>query len=108
MVKIFSQKFVLYHGCGAWHHDGTNRILYKNKKCIRPTSEPFWKKTNDVRNRVETRAQLKLKSIVTNDYIRRYFRFIDMFDKNKGYFSADYDSADNESIIADNSMSNPG
>ena len=64
--------------------------------------------TRHVRNRVETRAQLKLKSIVTNDYIRRYFRYIDMFDKNKGYFSSVYDSADNESIIADNSMSNTG
>ena len=31
-----------------------------------------------------------------------------MFDKNKGYFSSVYDSADNESIIADNSMSNTG
>ena len=110
MVKNFSQKFVVYHGCGAWYHDGTNKIVSKNRKCIRPTYEPFWKKPNDVRNKVETRAQLKLKSVVKNEYVRRYFRFINAFDKNKGYFSSDYDSTgdesmDDESIIPDNKES---
>ena len=33
MVKNFSQKFVVYHGCGAWYHDGTNKIVSKNRKC---------------------------------------------------------------------------
>ena len=109
MVKNFSQKFVVYHGCGAWYHDGTNKILRKNRKCIHPTFEPFWKNPNNVHNKVETRAQLKLKSIVKNDYIRRYMRFINGFDKNKGYFSSDYDSTDDEStndesIIPDNNL----
>ena len=105
MVKIFSQKSVVYHDCGAWYHDGTNKIVSKTRKCIRPTYEPFWKKPNDVRNKVETRAQLKLKSVVKNEYVRRYFRFINAFDKNKGYFSSDYDSTDDESIILDNKES---
>ena len=69
MVKSFSQKFVVYHGCGAYYHDGTNKIVSKNRRCIRPTYEPFWKKPNDVHNNVEARAQLKLKSIVKTDYI---------------------------------------
>ena len=64
MVKNFSQKFVVYHGCGAWYQDGTNKIVSKNRKCIRPTYEPLWKKPNNVRNKVETRAQLKLKLVV--------------------------------------------
>ena len=43
-------------------------------------------------------------------YVRRYFRFISAFDKNKRYFSSDYDSTDNESmddesIIPDNKES---
>ena len=105
MVKIFSQKSVVYHDCGAWYHDGTNKIVSKTRKCIRPTYEPFWKKPNDVHNKVETRAQLKLKSFVKNEYSRRYFRFINAFDKNKGYFSSDYDSTDDESIILDNKES---
>ena len=67
MVKNFSQKSVVYHGCEAWYHDGTNKIVSKNRKCIRPTYKPFWKKPNDVCNKVETRAQLKLKSIIKND-----------------------------------------
>ena len=55
--------------------------------------------------KVETRAQLKLKSVVKNEYIRRYFAFINAFDRNKGYFSSDYDSTDYESIIPDNKES---
>ena len=96
MVKIFSQKFFVYHGCGAWYDNGANKIVSKNRKCIRPTYEPFWKKPNDVCYKVETRAQLKLKSTVKNDYIRRYIRFINGFDQNKGYSSSDY-STDDES-----------
>ena len=70
----------------------------------------FGKRPNDVRNKVETRAQLKLKSVVKNEYVKRYFRFINAFDKNEGYFSLDCDSTDdestdNESIIPDNKES---
>ena len=110
MGENFSQNFVVYHGCGAWYHNVTNKIVSKNRKCILPTYEPFWKNPNDVRNKVETRAQLKLKSVVNNEYVRRYFRFINTFDKNKEYFSSDYDSTDDEStddesIIPDNKES---
>ena len=56
MINIFSQNFVVYLGGGALYRDGTNEIVSKNRKCIRPTYEPFWKKSNDVRNKVETRA----------------------------------------------------
>ena len=73
MIKNFSQKCVVYHGCGASCYDGTNKIVSKNRKCISPTYKPFWKNANDVRNEVQTRAQLKLKSIITQEYMRRYF-----------------------------------
>ena len=33
-----------------------------------------------------------------NEYVRRYFRFINAFGKNKEYFSSDYDSTGNESM----------
>ena len=62
MAKKISQNFIVYHGCGSWYHDGTNRIVSKNRTCINPTYNPFWEKTNDVRNKVEARAQFKLKS----------------------------------------------
>ena len=103
MLQNFSQKFVVYHSCGAWYHNGTNKIVSKNRKCIRPTYETFWKKPNDVRNKVETRPQLKLKSVVKNEYGRRYFRFINAPDKNKGYFNSDYDSIDDESMTMNQS-----
>ena len=62
-----------YHGCGASCYDETNKIVSKNRKCISSTYKPFWKNANDVRNKVQTRAQLKLKSIITQEYMRRYF-----------------------------------
>lgn len=96
MVKKFSQNFIVYHGCGSCYYDGTNRIVAKNRRCINPTYNPFWKKTNDVRNKVETRAQLKLKSIVTESYIKTYLKFINEFNK-KGYFSSENESTGDES-----------
>ena len=94
MVKNFSQKFVLYDGCGAWYHEGTNKIVSKNS--IRPTYEPFWKKPNDVCNKIETRAQRKLKSTVKNDYIKTCYNFYTKFQKQE-YFSSDDESTDDES-----------
>ena len=70
----------------------------------------FGKRPNDVRSKVKARAQLKLKSVVKNEYVKRYFRFINASDKNEGYFSLDCDSTDdestyNQSIIPDNEES---
>ena len=97
MVKKFSQNFVVYHGCGNCYHDGTNKILNKYRKCISPTYRSFWKNVNHVHNKVQTGAQLKLKSTVTEDYIRRYFSFLSAINKKKEYLSSDYDSTDDES-----------
>ena len=83
MIKDFSQNFVMDHACGAWYQDGTNKILNKNRRCSHATFKPFSKKANDVLNKVEKRAELKLKSIVKDDYIKSYFNFINAFDKNK-------------------------
>ena len=42
MVNI-SQTFVTYHGCGNGYYDGTRNFFPKNRKCIKPTYDPFWK-----------------------------------------------------------------
>ena len=55
MVNI-TQSIVVYHGCGNNYLNGTRKIVPKNRKSIRPTHYPFWKKPIDVWNRVETRA----------------------------------------------------
>ena len=61
-MSTFSQTFVAYHGRGDCYQDGTNKIVPKNRRCIMQTYNPFWKKPMDVCNRVETRAQLKIKT----------------------------------------------
>ena len=96
MVNI-SQTFVFYHGCGKNYIDGTREIVPKNRKCIRPTYYPFWKKPIDVRNRVETRAQISLKPKATRDYVKRYMHYLNVFSKE--YFSSDDNlTSDDESI----------
>ena len=59
---------------------------------------------------INLKQELNLKSVVKYEYVRRYFRFTNAFDKNKRYFSSDYDSTDDEStddesIIPDNKES---
>ena len=96
MINI-SQTFVVYHGCGNGYLDGTRKILPKNRTCVRPTHYPFWKKPIDVRNRVETRAQISLKPKATRDYVKRYMHYLNVFSKE--YFSSDDNlTSDDESI----------
>ena len=70
----FSQTFSAYHGCGTGYLDRTRQIIPKNRKCIALTYHPFWENPIDVRNRVETRAQLKSKTKVTRNHINGYMR----------------------------------
>ena len=92
----FSQTFVVYHGCGNGYIDGTRKIVPKNRRCIAPTYYPFWKRPIDVRNKVETRAQLKVKTKATRNYQKRYMQFVDVFSKDS--FSSDDFSSDEESL----------
>ena len=92
----FSQRFVVYHGCGNSYQDETRKIVPKNRKCRAPTHYPFWKRPIDVRNKVETRAQLKVKTKATRNFQKEYMRFVDVFSKNS--FSSDDFSSDDESL----------
>ena len=97
MVNI-SQTFVVYHGCGNGYLDGTRKIVPKNRKYIRPTYYPFWKKPINVHNTVETRAQISLKPKATRDYVKRYIHYLNVFSKE--YFSSDENlTSDNESKV---------
>ena len=49
----------IYHGCFTKNKDGTNKLIEKGKKCICPTSKPFWKYPEDVSSGVKTRVQEK-------------------------------------------------
>ena len=92
----FLQRFVVYHGCGNSFQDGTRKIIPKKRKCIAPTYYLFWKKPIDVRKKVETRAQLRVKTKATRNYQKRYMQFVDVFSKNS--FSSDDFSSDEESL----------
>ena len=66
------KSFVEYHGCSLVYKDGTRQIIKRH--CFKPTLYPFWKLSNDVTNSVakSTRAQLKNKSMASNDEILNY------------------------------------
>ena len=92
----FSQRFVVYHGCGNSYQDGRGKIVPKNRKCIAPTYYTFWKRPIDVRNKVETRTQVKVKTKATRNYQKRYMQFVDVFSTDS--FSSDDFSSDEESV----------
>ena len=78
----------VYYGCDNYCYlDWTRRIVPKNGKRLRPTHYPFRKKTIDVCNKVETRAQIKLKARATKNFLNRYIRNVDVFSGN--IFSSD-------------------
>ena len=74
MVNI-PQTFVVYHGCGKYYFDGTKEIVFKNRRFIKPTYYPFWKKPIGVRNRVETRVKISLKPKTTREYVKRCMHY---------------------------------
>ena len=80
MVNI-SQTFVTYHGRGNGYFDGTRKLVPKNRKCIKATHYPFWKKPIYDRNRVETRAQIKLKPKTTTYYVKGYMHDLNVVSK---------------------------
>ena len=53
----------------------------------------------DVRDKVETRAQLKVKAKATRNYQKRYMQFVDVFSKDS--FSSD-DFSSVEELLANN------
>ena len=92
----FSKTFVVYHGSGSGDIDGTRKIVTKNRRGIVPTYYLFWKWPIDVHNKVETRAQLKVKTKATSIFQKRSMQFVDVFSKDS--FSSDDFSSDDESL----------
>ena len=81
MVKSFSQNFVKYHGCGVYFMDGTllldgkHRSVY-HKECFLPVTQPFWKRSEDIINKVETRSQLQKKKVFFENIKNKYFKYV--------------------------------
>ena len=110
-MKNITQTFVTYHGSGNCYIDGTNKIVPKGRHCIKPTYNPFWKNLINVRNRVQTRAQIKSKPKTNRNFVRRYQKYLRVFSTSKNYFSSDdlysspsEDKSDNESTTCNASI----
>ena len=46
-------------------------------------NNPFWKKPGNVRNKVESRAQLKIKTKASRNFQCRYFKWLKMLDSDE-------------------------
>ena len=68
MLKSFSQNFIKYHGCRVYFIDGTLLLDGKHrgvhhKKRFLPLTQPFWKRPEDVIDKVGTRSLLQKKKV---------------------------------------------
>ena len=63
--------FKIYHGCAMGFRDGTRISI--SEKCILATNNPFWKHTEDIQNKVETRSMLQKKKKCTWKYMEKYY-----------------------------------
>ena len=62
------------HACFTKDRDGSNRLIEKNKGCLFPTNNPFWKYSQDIPNGVRTQSQEKNQNLVEKGEYNRYFR----------------------------------
>ena len=65
-----------FHGCLRKNRDGTNRIIEKGKRCLWPTSFPYWKKIEDMPKGIRTRSQEHKQELVKRADFNRYCRRI--------------------------------
>ena len=71
------------------------------------TYNPFLKIPMDIRNRVETRAQLKIKTKASRKFQRRYQKWVDSITSDDWDFTSDWESdSDSESSDTDISLAN--
>ena len=55
--------------------DGTNKIIEKGKRCLTPTSYPFWKRIPDIStSTISTRSQEQKQKIASRGEYNRYLR----------------------------------
>ena len=117
MVKSFSQNFIKYHGCGVYFIDGTllldgkHRGVYHKKRFF-PLTQPFWKRPEDVIDKVETRSLLQKKKVFFENIKNKQFKYVRTKGiKNRSLISSysesdkytDNESTDNESIDSESS-----
>ena len=63
-----------FHGSLRKGRDGTNRIIEKGKRCLWPTSFPYWKKIEDTPEGIRTHSQEYKQELVKRADFNRYCR----------------------------------
>ena len=85
--------------------DGKHYAVH-HRKCFLPVTQPFWKRPEDVINKVETRSQLQKKKVFFENIKNKYFKYVRTKEiKNRSLLSSysksneytDDESTDNES-----------
>ena len=66
----------IYHGGFNKNSDGTNKLIKKGEKCLKPAQFPFWKFPWDVPNGSVTRAQEKKQKMISVEKFNKYFQSI--------------------------------
>ena len=65
----------IYHGCFTKKADGINKIILAGERCLCPTTKPFWKFPEDIKDSVKIQSQTKKKSqLVTKKAYDKYFQ----------------------------------
>ena len=64
----------VFHRCCRKNQDGTNRIIGKGKRCLTPTSYPFWKRIEDIPIGIRTRSQEQKQKLSNRGQYNRYLR----------------------------------
>ena len=97
------QTFVVYHFVAMAILMEQEKSFQKIENASHQLIICFGKTPIDVINRVETGAQLKSKTKVTRNYIKRYIRYVNVFSKN--FFTSD-DFSDDSLTSDDESLTN--
>ena len=61
---MLKSKRRLYHGCSTVYKDGTRMLTGKGQDCVLSANYPFWKLSEDVESKIETRSMLKRKNLL--------------------------------------------
>ena len=64
----------IYHGCFTKNRDVTNKLIEKDKACITPTNNPFWKYPEEFIAVLELTRKKKIKKKVKIGDFNKYFK----------------------------------
>ena len=65
----------IFHRCMTKYADGANKFIGPCEQCLIPTSNPFWKRPQDIKNcGVKTRSCTQKEPIASLEDYNNYFQ----------------------------------